>query len=55
MEELLQGDNVIYIIAGLSAIIAISESLGSSEKFASNSVIQLMGKIAGGLLKLIKK
>ena len=55
MEGLIQGDNAVYIIAGLSAVIAISESLGSSEKFASNSVIQLIGKVAGGLLKLIKK
>jgi len=55
MENLLQGDNAIYIIAVLSAIIAASESLGSSKKFESNSVLQLVGKIAGGLLKLIKK
>lgn len=55
MEELLQGDNAAYIIAGLSAVIAISESLALSKKFASNSVIQLIGKIATGLLKLIKK
>lgn len=53
--EFLQGDNAVYIISGLSAVIAISESLGSSEKFKSNSVLQLVGKIASGLLKLIKK
>jgi hypothetical protein len=55
MENILTGDTAVYIIAALSAIIAISESLGSSEKFESNSVLQLVGKIAGGLLKLIKK
>ncbi len=55
MENLLQGNTAVYIIAVLSAIIAVSESLGSSEKFESNSVLQLVGKIAGGLLKLIKK
>ncbi len=55
MESLLTGDNAVYIIAALSAIIAASESLGSSEKFESNSILQLVGKIAGGLLKLIKK
>ena len=55
MENLLQGDNAVYIIAALSAIIAASESLGSSEKFKSNSVFQLAGKIAGGLKKLIKR
>ena len=53
--EFLQGDNAVYIIAGLSAVIAISESLGSSERFKSNSVLQLAGKIASGLLKLIKR
>ena len=54
MENLLQGDNAVYIIAALTAIIAASESLGSSEKFESNSVLQLVVKIGGGLLKLIK-
>ena len=54
MENLLQGDNAVYIIAVLSAIIAASESLGSSEKFKSNSILQLAIRVAGGLKKLIK-
>lgn len=54
MENLLTGDSAIYIIAVLTAIIAASESMGSSEKFESNSVLQLVVKIGGGLLKLIK-
>ena len=55
MENLLQGDNAVYIIAALSAIVAVSESLGASKKFESNSLLQLAGKVAGGILKLFKK
>lgn len=55
LESILTEDTAVMIIAALSGIIAISESLGSSEKFKSNSVIQLLGNIAGGALKLIKK
>jgi hypothetical protein len=55
MENILNGGAAVYIIAALSAVIAISESLGSSEKFKSNSVLQLVDKIVGGLLKLIKR
>ena len=55
MESILTEDTAVLIIAALSGIIAISEALGSSEKFKSNSVIQLLGKLARGALKLIKK
>lgn len=55
MENLLN-DNVLLIIAAIATgIAAISEYLGTTKRFESNSAIQLGGKIAGGLLKFIKK
>ncbi len=54
MEGLLTGDNAVYIIAALSAIVAAEQAIAASA-LKSNSTLQLLGKFAGGLLKLLKK
>ena len=55
MENLLN-DNVLLIIAAIATgIAAVSEYLGTTKRFESNSAIQIGGKIASGLLRLIKR
>jgi hypothetical protein len=54
MEGLLTGDTAVYIIAALSAIVAAEQAIAASA-LESNSTLQLIGKLAGGLLKLIKR
>ena len=55
MEDLISGDNLVIAVAVLSGLLALSEGLGSSERFKSNSTIQLAINIIGGLLKLLKR
>ena len=54
MESILTGDTAVYIIAALSAIVAAEQVIAASA-LKSNSTWQLLGKLAGGLLKLFKK
>lgn len=55
MENIINGDTLVIVVAVLAALLTLSEGLASSDRFKSNSTIQLTKNVLGGLLKLLKR